>query len=114
MTVFMSTLNQIAFLFSLILIGFILGKFNFIPNDSSTVLAKLENIVFVPALVMGTFIKNFTIEKINSAGEIMIISFIFAIIIIPIVIIISKCISKDKYERNIYTYGLAFSNFGFI
>ena len=27
---------------------------------------------------------------------------------------ISKCIGKDTYTRNIYTYGLAFSNFGFM
>ena len=29
-------------------------------------------------------------------------------------IIVAKCCSKDEYIRNIYTYGLAFSNFGFM
>ncbi len=33
---------------------------------------------------------------------------------LPIAIIASKLITKDKYHRNIYTYGLSFSNFGFM
>jgi len=114
MEVFLSTLNQIAFLFALILIGYFLAKRNIIPKDSSMVLAKLENTVFVPALVMGTFIKNFTVEQISSAWKLLLISFLLALVVIPIVILISRCITKDAYHRNIYTYGLAFSNFGFM
>ena len=69
MGVFLSTLNQTGFLFTLIVIGFILAKFKFIPDNSNTVLAKLENTVFVPALVMGTFIKYFTVEKLGEEGK---------------------------------------------
>lgn len=114
MELFTSTLNQTAFLFALIIIGFVLGKCKFIPENSATVLSKLENMVFVPGLVMGTFINNFTVEKIASAGRIMLAGFVLIFIMIPIAILISKCLSRDKYEQNIYTYGLAFSNFGFM
>lgn len=114
MSVFVSTLNQLAFLFSLIIIGFILAKWKFIPENSATVLAKLENTVFVPALVMGTFIKNFTVEQIGSASRILLISLVMIIIIMPLAVLISKCVTRDRYEQNIYTYGLAFSNFGFM
>ena len=61
MSVFLSTLNQTAYLFTFIVIGYILGKFKIIPDNSATVLSKLENNLFVPALVLGTFIKNFTV-----------------------------------------------------
>ncbi|MBR5538740.1 MAG: AEC family transporter [Clostridia bacterium] len=114
MSVFLSTLNQTGFLFTLIVIGFILAKFKFIPDNSNTVLAKLENTVFVPALVMGTFIKYFTVEKLASTSKLFLISFAVAFVVIPIIIIITKLITKDKYEQNIFTYGLAFSNFGFM
>lgn len=114
MDVFLSTLNQTGFLFTLIVIGFVLAKFRFIPDNSNTVLAKLENTVFVPALVMGTFIKYFTVEKLGSASKLFLISFAIAFVIIPIIIVVSKLITKDKYEQNIFTYGLAFSNFGFM
>ncbi len=114
MSVFLSTLNQTAFLFSFIVIGFLLAKFKLIPENSSTVIAKLENMIFVPALVMGTFINNFTPEQLGTAWEILAVSFVIIFIMIPVAIIISKCVTKDKYEQNIYTYGLAFSNFGFM
>lgn len=114
MGILTSTLNQIAFLFGFIAIGYLLMKFRVLPENSSAVLSKLENTIFIPALVMGTFIENFTIERINSAGKLFIISFLIAFIAIPFAIFVSRVVTKDRYIRNIYTYGLSFSNFGFM
>ena len=114
MTVFFSTLNQIAFLFGFILIGFILAKIKFLPEGAAGVLSKLENAVFIPALVLGTFIENFTTEKLSSAGHVFLVSFLIFMIVLPLVLILVRLITKDKYIRNIYTYGLCFSNFGFM
>ena len=114
MSVFTSTLNQIAFLFGLIIIGYILVKLKVLPENSATVLSKLENTVFIPGLVMGTFIENFTVERISEAWKLLTVSFIIAIIAIPIAIICSKLVTRDRYIRKIYTYGLSFSNFGFM
>lgn len=112
--VFVSTLSQTAFLFSLIIVGYILAKFKFIPSSSAAVISKLENLLFVPALVTGTFITNFTVEKITSAWKIMLVSFIIIFISMPISFVAARLLGKDKYQRNIYTYGLIFSNFGFM
>ena len=114
MNLFISTLNQLAFLFGFIAIGYILMKCGVIPKNSSAVLSKLENTIFIPALVMGTFIENFTIERITSAWKLLTVSFIIAIIVIPLAISVSKLVTRDKYIQNIYTYGLSFSNFGFM
>ena len=114
MSIFLSTLNQTIFLFAFIAIGYLLSKLRQIPENSSTVLSKLENTIFIPALVLGTFIENFTIEKISSMWKLLLASCVIMIIVVPVVILISKCLSKDKYIRNIYTYGLSFSNFGFM
>ena len=64
--VFVSTLSQTAFLFSLIIVGYVLAKFKLIPESSASVISKLENLLFVPALVTGTFITNFTVENGNT------------------------------------------------
>lgn len=112
--VFLSTLSQTAFLFSLIIVGYILAKFKFIPESSAAVISKLENLLFVPALVTGTFITNFTVEKITTAWKIMLISFIIIFISMPLSFLAARLLGKDKYQRNIYTYGLIFSNFGFM
>lgn len=114
MSVFLSTLNQIAFLFGFIIIGYILAKKKILPENSAMVLSKLENTVFIPALVMGTFIENFTVEKISAMWKLLAISFIIAFIAIPFAILVSRLVTKDKYIQKIYTYGLSFSNFGFM
>lgn len=75
MTVLTATVEQMIVLFSLILMGYIVAKVKVVPINSAIVLSKLENNLFIPALVLGTFVENFTL---------------------------------------IYTYGLAFSDFGFI
>jgi len=110
----MSTLNQIIFLFGFIIIGYILAKIKVLPETSATVLSRLENNVFIPALVAGTFIENFTVERIGSASGLLGISFLIGLIVIPFAILVSNLITKDNYIRKIYTYGLSFSNFGFM
>ena len=114
MELFQATLGQMGFLFLLIALGFIVVKCKVLDSDSAQVLSKLENTIFVPALVLNTFIDNFTVEKISSAGLMFGASFVLALIMIPIAILVSKFCSKDKYIQKIYTYGLAFSNFGFM
>ena len=67
MEIFSATLSQMAYLFSLIVLGFVLAKLKVIPDNTASVIAKLENYIFIPALVLGTFMNNFTMEKIPSA-----------------------------------------------
>ncbi len=114
MSIFSTTLNQISFLFGFIVIGYILVKLKVLPENSAMVLSKLENTIFIPALVMGTFIENFTIERIGAAWKLLSVSFIIAFLAIPFAILVSKLVTKDKYIQKIYTYGLSFSNFGFL
>lgn len=114
MTIFGPTLNQMAFLFSFILLGYILSKLNLIPDNAQTTLSKLENYLFIPALVLGTFIDNFTVATLSTAWRLLLSSLILAGVMILISIPASRLCSKDKYERNIFLYGLVFSNFGFM
>ncbi|MBE6607757.1 MAG: hypothetical protein E7633_04315 [Ruminococcaceae bacterium] len=108
------SLNQMAVLALFILIGFAVAKLKVVNSDASSVLSKLENNIFIPALVMGTFITNFTVEKLGSAWKILLFSFVIELLVIPIAILSSKLATKNGYIRKIYTYGLAFSNFGFM
>ena len=114
MSVFASTLNQISFLFGFIIVGYILVKCKILPNNSAEVLSKLENNVFIPALVMGTFMENFTASKIGTAVTLFGASFLIGFVAIAFAIAVSKLVVKDEYIQRIYTYGLSFSNFGFM
>lgn len=114
MDIFTTTLNQTSFLFGLIVIGYILVKLKVLPENSASVLSKLENTVFIPALVMKTFIENFTIERISVAWKLFAFSFLMIFIVILFTIAFSKLVTKDDYMQRICIYGLAFSNFAFM
>ena len=114
MTVFNLTLDRILLLFMFILAGIVLIKVKALPKSSGEVLSKLENNLLIPCLVFSTFASGFKAEKISSAWRIFLfgsaicgIMMLFAWFIVPL-------ITKDKFTRNIYTYGLVFSNFGFM
>lgn len=114
MSIFTTTLNQMTFLFLLIALGFFLTKRGLLPASSAGILSKLENYIFIPALVFNTFIQNFTPAKIGAASTVFIGSAIILAFVIPAAILLSRRCSKDRYIQNIFTYGLAFSNFGFM
>ena len=114
MSIFLTTLNQTSFLFGLIVIGYILVKTKVLPENSVSVLSKLENTVFIPALVMKTFIENFTVDRISVAWKLLVCAFLLAVILIPIATLVSKRFTKDSYIQKIYIYGLIFSNFSFM
>lgn len=111
---FSATLGQMAFLFSFILLGFCLAKFNCIPADSETVLSRLENYLFIPALVLSTFMNYFTAQKLSSSWKLLAGSLLLELIVLPIALLCVRLCAKDGYTRNIYLYGLCFSNFGFM
>ncbi|MBQ7075794.1 MAG: AEC family transporter [Clostridia bacterium] len=112
--IFNATLSQMLFLFLLIIIGYILVKLKLVPDNSERVLSKLENYLFLPALILGTFITNFTVEKLSVAKDLLIGSIIIEAVVIFISVFVVKLCSRDSYVRNIYLYGLCFPNFGFM
>lgn len=114
MELFLPTLSKMCELFLYIIIGYIVARFGIAPDNSSKVLSKLENNIFIPALVMGTFMGKFTVEKMTVAWQYVLVGLAVSAISIPIAILLSRACSKDSYIRKIYTYGLAFSNFGFM
>lgn len=114
MGLFISTLGQMVFLFIFIIIGYAVTKLGAVPQNASGILSKLENNIFIPALVMGTFIKNFTVSTFETAWKLLLFSLAIAAIVLPLSVFLCRKFSKDKYIQNIYTYGLVFANFGFM
>ena len=112
--IFQATLNQAAFLFLLIVVGYVLAKKQWIPDNSHTVLSKLENYIFVPALVMGTFIEQFTVQILGNAWKLLLGSLGVLVAGMAVSFFLVRILEKKPYERNIAMYCLSFSNFGFM
>ena len=111
---FSNILNQMIFLFSLIVIGIILAKGKLLPENSALVLSKLENYLFVPALVLNTFIQNCSLEALKECWKLLLMGVILLLVLIPLSYLFAKLIYKDEYLKKIAIYSLAFSNFGFV
>lgn len=111
---FAATLNQMIFLLVFLAAGYAMAKTGYLPSGAAKVLSRLENMIFLPALVLGNFITNFTVKVIRSEWQTLLISLGIEIIVIPLAILSARLCAKDSFTRRIYTYGLAFSNFGFM
>ena len=81
METFISTLNQTMYLFLMIVIGFVLAKMKWLPKGADSVLAKMENMLFIPALVMGTFMNDFTVARLSQVGGLFLFSFFLMIFV---------------------------------
>ena len=101
-------------MFSCLLIGFILRKTKLAPENSASVMSKLELYIFLPAQIVQTFISNCTIESIVAKYSIILYGAIAIVVAILIGFPISRFFAKDRNQRKIFRYGLIFANFGFL
>ena len=114
MEIFGPVLSKMVYLFAFIVIGYLLSKLKVIPDNSAGVLSKLENYVFVPALVLSTFIQNCNVETLSSSWNVLLVSAITLAVIIPLSLALAKLCFKERFLQKIGAYGLAFSNFAFM
>ena len=114
MGLFFTTLDRMAFLLALIAIGYLLVKLKVVNGNAAGILSRLENWVFLPALVMGTFLDYFTVEKLTSAWIVFLAGFALLAVTVPLAILCARLCAKEDFLRRIFTYGLSFSNFGFM
>ncbi len=111
---FTAILNQMVFLFAFIALGFFFAKTKLVPENSAQVLSRLENLLFIPALVLGTFIKNCTLEDLGRMWKLLVMSGGMLALFIPLSLLSARLCFKENYLRKIATYGLAFSNFAYM
>ncbi|MDC7287602.1 AEC family transporter [Blautia schinkii] len=114
MRFFATTLNQMMLLFIFIIIGFMLNRSGIIANGADIVISRLENFVFVPALVINSFQTRCTVENLSkSAG-----SLVYSLLILGFSVIIGFWLAPrfahSKEEIGIFRYSMAVTNFGFM
>lgn len=121
MQIFNLTLNQMLMMFLLILVGFLLRKKTNLPENAGTTMAKLETFIFVPALSLFTQMTKCTVETFRDNAMLILYGFVIVMCVILLAYPLSKLFVRKSgaspestYSRNIYKYGLAFGNFGFM
>ncbi len=113
-TVFLATLSPMLVMLLCMVIGFVLNKKKICPENTTTVLSRLETNVLCPALTVHTFSKYCTVESLGSQYKMLLYSLLIVVVAICLSYLLSPLFEKKGYKRNIYKYALAFSNHGFM
>ena len=103
-----------AILLLLIAAGFLFAKAGILPPAGIAVLSKLERYLFIPALVLGTFMSNMSPDRIRNAWQYLLCGLIVALLSVPPAVLLSRLLTKGPSIRPLFTYGLVFSNFGYM
>ncbi len=114
MELFIPTLNQMIYLVAFILIGYLLAHFGAVKAEAASMLSKLENLVFIPALMMGTFMTDFSVADLKASWKLILFSTVIELVFLPLSLWVGRKCSKKEFEQKIFAYGLAFSNFGYM
>ena len=114
MDLFIPTLGKMVYLVAFILIGYLLARFGAIKTEAAGMLSKLENIVFIPALMISTFMSDFSVSELKSSWKLVLFSIAIEMVFLPLSLWVGRKCSKDPSEQKILAYGLAFSNFGYM
>lgn len=111
---FAVTFSQMLVMFSFMLIGFFLNRKKLMPTNTGVILSKAENYLFMPCLILNTFITKCTVESLRENGTLLLYSSAALAAAILLAYLLAHFFSKDAYTKNIYKYALAIGNFGFM
>lgn len=121
MEMFLLVSEQLLMMLVLMAVGFILSKKKIIPGNSGTVVSKLENFVFAPALTLVTQLNNCSVENFLNNSNLIFYGLVLVIIAVGVAYPLSKLFIKNQnndlalnYQRNIYKYALTFGNFSYM
>lgn len=108
------TAEQMSILFIFIILGYVLQKLKLVPENSATVLSKLEMNVILPALTFSTFSEKFTRDVISDKLKLLLWATVLLLISGVACYFIAKLFSKDRSTRAVYTYAFTIPNTGYM
>ena len=111
---FSLVLSQMAFLFTCILLGYIISRLRVLPENADKVLSKLETYVLAPALVINSFRTNCTPENLSDNASLIGYSCILLGVSLVMTLAVAPLFTKDPEEIGVYRYSLLVPNYGFM
>ncbi len=112
--VFIATLSPMLMMFACMVIGFVLNKKKLCPDNTVTVLSKLETYVLAPALTVNTFSKYCTVASLTEQYQMILYCLLALTVAILLAFLLTPLFTGKGYGRHIYRYALTFGNFGFM
>lgn len=106
--------GQVAALLLLIAVGYGVRKKNIVSATCSADLSKVLFYVISPALNFNTFSKEFSLQDFEMHYKTLLSGLSVVIVLIIFGKLLSKLLSKDKYERGIFAYSFIVANYGYV
>ncbi|MGN1050834.1 MAG: AEC family transporter [Acutalibacteraceae bacterium] len=114
MSIFVTVFSEFMVLFAFMAIGYILKKGNFVPENTATVLSRLENMIFMPAVIINTFMTRCTVKNFVEKSHLIIYGGVILLFCILLGVFLGRFFHRDKYVQIIYRYSISVSNFAFV
>ena len=114
MNIFFSAFQQMLFMFLFMILGYVLRKKKWIPDNSSSVLSKLENLIFMPCLVLNTFMTRCTVENLTEKMSFILYSIASLVIALALAVLLTPFFAQKKEENGIYRYSFMVANIAFM
>lgn len=109
-----STFLQLAILFVFIFCGFLIGKWKRIPADKSHILSLLLVNIFLPCKIFLNFSERCTLPYLKANYPTLLISVGILLLLVLLSKLLSKLLTKDPYEKRVYRYSFAISNYAYL
>lgn len=111
---FLITLSQIVVLFVFIIAGYLLRKFNILPDNAAAVLSKLIMWVFLTSMAFKTFAVNFTIQNLRENMGYLAAGTVCAVVLFFAGNILGEKFGKTPVTKAIYKYSFVVPNTGYM
>ena len=109
-----ATISQLMILFAFIICGFIVGRIKRIPREKSSILSVLLVNVLLPAKIFLNFSERCTLTYFTESYLTLLVSAAVLLFLVFVSWLISKTLTKHPYERKVYRYSFAISNYAYL
>ena len=106
--------EQVLILFVFIMAGYVLGKRGIVDRSHTRILSGILVYVFLPCMVFKSFANNFNVQNLVAKSHLVMASAAILCVVALLSRVIAALITKNSYERHVYSYSLTIPNFGYM
>ena len=105
---------QLSILYIFLLAGWIIGKLKKDKASHSDILSVLLVNIFLPCKVFNTFSNNFSVSYFIDNFYLPLSALILLAVLATVSHFVSKLLTKKPYERRVYKYSFAITNYAYL
>ena len=106
--------EQLFILYVFLLAGWIIGRVKKDKASHADILSVLLVNLLLPCKVFNTFSNNFTVAYFKEKYSLLIASLTLLAVLLILAFFLSKVLTKKPYERKVYRYSIAITNYSYL